>query len=237
MKNYKIDNKKLKSHLLNYLKDIQKEYKKSKQVLVRDREAKQVFRGRQRAVYSVAEDLLAKRLWRIFKSKRIIIFVDQPISLKGKNKVCYPDITICKKEDQDRYIILYMLDLKMDVGWHRKSYMSHAKDLTIFCKQMKSCGQLKGKKYDIDEEQKKQIIFDICDNACYDELIVSSKNSGKPENERKLINKSHDKKTNIWVLLKGKHPNKKSGGIQPIYNDWIILITKINRIINKYIVD
>ena len=79
------------------MKSIQKEYVNARKVMVGNREAKRVFRGRSRSISSIAEDLFAKLLFREFKLQRIYIFVDQPISLIDKEKTFYPDIFICKK--------------------------------------------------------------------------------------------------------------------------------------------
>ena len=184
--------------LKKFLRSIHDEYVEARKIRVGNREAKRVIRGRSRSISSIAEDLFAKLLWQEFKSKKIYIFVDQPISLEGKGKTFYPDIVICKFINKDEYEIFNMIDLKLDIGWHRNSFFKEVKKLTSICNGMKRAKGLKGKIGNVEDESKPRIKFKINSKATYDVVLISSRNSGK--NENKLISASNDKKSNIWVL-------------------------------------
>lgn len=224
------------SRLSNFLNDVKKEYEKARFVY-KDKEMKKktthVHRGRSRIVASITEDLFAKYLCREFKN--VYIFVDQCITLEGKKKVSYyPDLVICKKKNKKKHSfeILYMIDLKMDIGWIGSKYTNHMKKVKTICEKMKKVKFLKGKKGDIECGKKEKIEFCINKKACYDVVIVSSKNSRKYESD--LIKDSNNKTTNIWVLSTGDHPNHYGEKIKvkPNEDDYNILIEKILKVIN-----
>ena len=214
-----------------FLKSIHKEYVEARKIKVGNREAKRVIRGRSRSISSIAEDLFAKLLWREFKSKKIYIFVDQPISLEGKGKTYYPDIVICKHINKDEYEIFNMIDLKLDIGWHRNSFFKEIKKLTNICNGMKSAKSLKGKIGNVEDESKPSIKFKINSKATYDVVLISSRNSG--ENEKKIISASNDKKSNIWVLSTGGSLNQYvfKREIMPNEKDYKTLLNKIRKVL------
>ena len=216
-----------KNELKKFIKNIHKEYVKARKVMEGNREAKRIFRGRSRSISSIAEDMLAKLLLREIRSKEVYIFVDQPISLQGKGTTYYPDIVICKMLKKNEYEIFGMIDLKIDIGWHRKSFFKELSKYTLICNEMKKAKGLKGKKGNIEDEKKPRILFIINNKAEYDVVIVSSRNSGK--NENKLISASNDKSNNIWVLSKGGGLNQYENKREIILNekDYKVLISKI----------
>lgn len=220
------------SQLSRFLNSIQKKYIEAKKVYVKERVANYVIRGRGKNIASESEDLFAKLLWRVFSLKTIYIFVDQPISLVGNSKTYYPDIAICHKIDKNNYEIIYMIDLKMDVGWLRNSFSKHAKELNKICNEMKKSNNLKGKLRDVAGE-KTSYMFSIKQCASYDMVIISSRNSGKPKNEEKMKSMSHNKDMNLWVLSSGEHPNHitKLKYIKLHENDWKMLTEKIKKAI------
>ena len=221
------------SRLSNFLNDVKTEYEKARFVY-KDKEMKKktthVHRGRSRIVASITEDLFAKYLWREFKN--VYIFVDQGITLDGKGQPYYPDLVICKKKEKYKFEVLYMIDLKMDIGWIGSKYTNHMKKVKTICEKMKKVKFLKGKKGDIECGKKEKIEFYINKKACYDVVIVSSKNSRKYESD--LIKDSNNKITNIWVLSTGDHPNHYGEKIKvkPNEDDYNILIEKILKVIN-----
>ena len=214
-----------------FLKSIYKEYVEARKIRVGNREAKRVIRGRSRSISSIAEDLFAKLLWREFKLNKIHIFVDQPISLGGKGKIYYPDIVICKRINKDEYEIFYMIDLKLDIGWHRNSFFKEINKLTSICNGMKRAKALKGKIGSVEDESKQSIKFKINSKATYDVVLISSSNSGK--NENKLINASKDKNSNIWVLSTGGSLNqyKIKKEIELNEKDYNTLLSKIREVL------
>ena len=175
-------------------------------------------------------------LWREFKSTKITIFVDQPISLSNRKQPYYPDIVICKTiKNKEKYEILFMIDLKMDVNWHKNSFLKNANKLEAICKKMKNAKELKGKKGDAIGEKKKELEFVISPRASYDEVIINSKNSKK--NKIKMLEASKNKNINLWVLSKGQHPNsyKNKKDMEPNDDDYNNLIKKMKKIIEKTI--
>lgn len=216
------------SRLGNFLKDVKKEYEQARDVYIGERKTSRVHRGRRRIVASITEDLFAKYLVREFKKDHIHIFVDQPITLEGgKKQTYYPDLVICKYKRKNKiYEILFMIDLKMNIGWIRKKFKKYMKKSEEICKKMKRAKRLKGK-VDIGEEDKEKIEFCINKKAHYDVVIVSSRNSGNKENESDLIKESSNKNSNLWVLSTGSglsKPNKKA------YDD---LMAKMRKIIGN----
>ncbi len=188
------------SRLNKFLNDVKTEYEKARFVY-KDKEMKKkttrVHRGRSRSVASITEDLFAKYLCREFKS--VYIFVDQCITLEGKQKVSYyPDLIICKKNSKKSFEILYMIDLKMDIGWIRNKYKEYMSNSKKICEKMKQAISLKGKKGDVEDEDKEKCEFCINKKASYDVVVVSSRNAGKYESDLKKDSKN--KNTNIWVL-------------------------------------
>ena len=135
------------SRLSNFLNDVKTEYEKARFVY-KDKEMKKktthVHRGRSRIVASITEDLFAKYLWREFKN--VYIFVDQGITLDGKGQPYYPDLVICKKKEKYKFEVLYMIDLKMDIGWIGSKYTNHMKKVKTICEKIKKVKFLKEKR-------------------------------------------------------------------------------------------
>lgn len=78
-----------------------------------------IERGRSRTISGIAEDYFAELLYKEIDKDGLHFFVDQPLA-GGTHKV-YPDVIIARPHatKSDYFEILYMLDLKMDVGYHR----------------------------------------------------------------------------------------------------------------------
>lgn len=78
-----------------------------------------IERGRSRTISGIAEDYFAELLYKEIGKGYLHFFVDQPL-VGGTHKV-YPDVIVARPcEAKNEYFeILYMLDLKMDVGYHR----------------------------------------------------------------------------------------------------------------------
>ena len=219
------------SRLGNFLSDVKKEYEDARYVYAGKNKTRRVHRGRSRIVASITEDLFAKYLCREFKS--VHVFVDQCITLEGKKKVSYyPDLVICKKITKESFEILYMIDLKMDIGWIRNKYEEYMSNSKEICEKMKRAISLKGKKGDVEDEEKEKLEFCINKKACYDVVIVSSRNSGKYES--KLIKKSKNKNTNIWILSSGGSLNqyKINKEVKAENETYEVLIEKMQKVIN-----
>lgn len=228
------------NRLHNFLESIRGEYEESRIVRVnikeKGRKTTYVVRGRNRCISSIAEDYFAMLLWRTFKSTKITIFVDQPISLSNRKQPYYPDIVVCKTiKKNEKYEILFMIDLKMDVNWHKNSFLKNTNKLEAICKKMKNAKELRGKKGNVIGEKKGKLEFVINPKASYDEVIINSKNSIK--NRIKMLEASKNKNINLWVLSKGQHPNsyKYKKDMEPNDDDYNNLIKKMKRIIDKSI--
>ena len=78
-----------------------------------------IERGRSRTISGIAEDYFTELLYKEIDKDGLHFFVDQPL-VGGTHKV-YPDVIIARPRatKSDYFDILYMLDLKMDVGYHR----------------------------------------------------------------------------------------------------------------------
>ena len=222
------------SRLVNFLNDVKMEYEKARFVYKgRNNEKKttRVHRGRSRIVASATEDLFAKYLCREFKN--VHIFVDQCITLEGRQtESYYPDLVICKKkEEKNNFEILYMIDLKMDIGWIRNKYKDYMNKSKKICEKMNQATSLKGKKGDVEGEDKENYEFSINKKACYDVVVVSSRNAGKLESD--LIKDSKNKNTNIWVLSTGGSLNqyKVKKDVEAENKTYETLIKKMQKVI------
>lgn len=215
-----------------FIDNIHNEYVRARYV-IKCTKTKRVKRGRSRNISGIAEDLFAELILRSIKSLHFRVFVDQPITLVGKNVTIYPDIVLCRRIDDSNFLIIYLIDLKMDVGFHKKDYTKKANELIKFCKKMKTSKLLKAKIGEIEDAKKERIYFTIDENASYDMVVISSRNSGTPKQEKTLLNYSNDIKSNIWVLSTGQHPNYyiKRNEIKPNYCDWNKLLDKIKKMI------
>jgi hypothetical protein len=120
-----------------------------------------------------------------------------------------------------------MIDLKMDIGWHRNTAFQHPKKLEDYCSEMKN-SHLKVKLKNKQMNKKNSLEFYICDDASYDMVVVSSRNSGNPKNENRLLKLSSQNNKNLWVLSYGIHPNRavKKIDIKANFKDWITLVKK-----------
>ena len=219
------------SRLKVFLNDIHNEYAKARYVY--NSNSQRLIRGRSRSISSISEDLFAGLLRKEIKSKKVRIFVDQGISLVGKKQTYYPDIIVCTEIDKNEYEIFFMIDLKTDIGFKRKSIFKIPKKHEKECKKMKSVAELKGKRGDVENEKKKEIKFILNKKTSYDVVIISSASSSR--REEKLLQLSKDNKENIWVLSTGRHPNwyqeKKDKQVIANEKDWEKLIKKIKKII------
>lgn len=191
-----------------------------------------IERGRSRTISGIAEDYFAELLYNELKKYELHFFVDQPLNY-GIKKIVYPDVMITRCIE-DKFQILCMLDLKMDVGYHRiggknDNYVKKADALLNDIEKLRNTssditstsGSKKGTKYH----------FSLHPQASYDEVIITSKNSG---DEQKLIEFAEDSEKNIWVLSKGDHPNKYTNELNmcPFYTNWELLLQKILKIVN-----
>lgn len=221
------------SRLGNFLNDVKKEYRDARYVYAGKNKTRRVHRGRSRIIASITEDLFAKYLYREFREfKKVHIFVDQCITLEGRQtESYYPDLVICKKKKKNNFEILYMIDLKMDIGWIRNKYKDYMNKSKKICEKMKMAISLKGKKGDVEGEDKENYEFCINKKACYDVVVVSSRNAGKLESD--LIKDSKNKNTNIWVLSTGGSLNqyKVKKDVEAENKTYETLIKKMQKVI------
>ena len=140
----------------------------------------------------------------------------------GTHKV-YPDVIVARPcEAKNEYFeILYMLDLKMDVGYHRdiavgrtptQTYVAKAESLLEDLAMLKDSPELStksgNKKKSKTDRFAPRYFFSMHPQSSYDEVIITSKNAGNKTKEQELIERAKDPDCNIWVLSTGDHPNE-----------------------------
>lgn len=196
-----------------------------------------IERGRSRSVSSELEDLVAAEIFRHISKcgKKIKIFIDQPISIKGygkngKSKSTYPDVIVCR-ETETKYECIYLCDVKTDPGWNRnglnelvKKHNEELVALKSFNFNMKSGTSRK--------ELYKEITFETCD--CYDIVYISSKNGSKKfQEDKNAINNLSIDSNRVFSLTDKYHPNgydeAKPPILSPEFTEWIDRIkSKVN---------
>ena len=203
-----------------------------------------IERGRSRTISGIAEDYFAELLYKELSEENLRFFVDQPL-VGGVHKV-FPDVIIARrKEGPASFEIIYMLDLKMDVGYHRdntagedkQSYVAKAKSLLENLALLKDAPEIStksgNKKKSKTDSSAPRYYFSMHPQASYDEVIISSKNAGNKEKEQQLIGRAKDPSCNIWVLSIGEHPNEYRNDVNmcPLYENWGTLLQKIRSIL------
>jgi hypothetical protein len=215
-----------------------------------------IERGRNRSVSGIAEDYFGCMLYEILNDKSITIFVDQAISFKKdeKTKTIYPDILICKKTDdyeferhyhgklkkekRNCYNCYYMCDIKMDIGWIRKSLneicSNHNADL-VDSLNSKICKAKNG-------EDKKDFYIRIDADAKYDVIVLMCKNGLRNYGdfcENKNLNKDYrdtEKSTNCFLLTEGNHVNEYKSMEELTINptkDFNMLVNRITKTVKR----
>lgn len=205
-----------------------------------------IERGRSRTISGIAEDYFAELLYKEVGKGYLHFFVDQPL-VGGTHKV-YPDVIVARPcEAKNEYFeILYMLDLKMDVGYHRdiavgrtptQTYVAKAESLLEDLAMLKDSPELStksgNKKKSKTDRFAPRYYFSMHPQSSYDEVIITSKNAGNKTKEQELIERAKDPDCNIWVLSTGDHPNEYGDDVKmyPLDESWEILLKKIGNIL------
>lgn len=205
-----------------------------------------IERGRSRTISGIAEDYFAELLYKEIDKDGLHFFVDQPL-VGGTHKV-YPDVIIARPHatKSDCFDILYMLDLKMDVGYHRDitagkrptlTYIEKAgnliKDLALLRDAPELSTKSGSKKKSRTDRSAPRYYFSMHPQSSYDEVIITSKNAGNKTKEQELIERAKDPNCNIWVLSTGDHPNEYGDDVKmcPLDESWEILLQKIRNIL------
>lgn len=205
-----------------------------------------IERGRSRTISGIAEDYFAELLCKEIGKGYLHFFVDQPL-VGGAHKV-YPDVIVARPHEtkSDYFEILYMLDLKMDVGYHRDitdgkkptlTYIKKAENLLKDLAMLKDSPELStksgNKKKSKTDRSAPRYYFSMHPQSSYDEVIITSKNAGNKTKEQELIERAKDSNCNIWVLSTGDHPNEYGDGVEmcPLEESWDILLQKIRSIL------
>lgn len=237
-----MDRKTKPQDLKGFLERICDEYVDARKPII---ESSGISRGRSRTISGISEDLFAVLMKNSLDNDELHFFIDQPIRIK--EKTFYPDLVITKKEEDTNYKVLYMLDLKMDVGYHRNttkakemeiSYRNKADELTYLCNQFKDAKVGEGKdsasKKSKTDKSARRFKFEIAPKASYDMVVITNQNAGSETLRDELLNCSHDPERNIWVLSSGEHPNEyHKPDIKPNNQDFNVLIDKIQKVINS----
>lgn len=216
-------------HLKNFIEDIHKEYEIARTINVSGGE-KNIFRGRSRCISAIAEDLFALLISKCVDNE-LYYFVDQPIKYKINNKttIYCPDLLVCKKKGDNKYLICHMIDLKMDVGWFRNKIDEKLKQLKEAADNIKKVVELSGKH---GKNKDEELLFQASADLYYDMVIISAENAGS-KSERIIAGSVSDE--NIWVLSSGVHPNSydKVPNFKYRYDDFDRLIKRIKRCVQK----
>ena len=91
---------------------------------------KNVIRGRARCISGQVEDLIAEVVYDcvVEELRDVVVFVDTPLSYetgkinpKGKPEldICYPDVILTRPNGNGKMEVLYMIELKVNLGWKR----------------------------------------------------------------------------------------------------------------------
>lgn len=231
------------------LKDIQKVYSESYNCFLSNGQKtdKNIIRGRARCVSGRVEDLTAELLfdWVKMKVDDVFVFVDLPLSFetceKGKNgksklDICYPDIVVARHV-RERYEILYMVELKVNLGWGRHKLAGYQmvkgnggekkkeivkpieQELYDDLNNLRNVGVWAkwpaGTQGKTGEGNSDRITFKLSSTAKYDLVICSSKNVSKAELKlaRARIARNDSAMVQMYVLsdaeLSVKYTDKK----------------------------
>ena len=179
---------------------------------------KRIVRGRAKCIASQAEeafaDFICKSILR--KKPHYKVFVDFPITVNfkcgDKHKTTrYVDFMLCREENDKHYRILYMAELKMNMGWMRDQVVSCADDMNSLCKALFS-GDISARN---GGEGSSRMKFSISKETKYDLIILSGVNTDL-ETLRDGVNKINNRNdgyTHAVILTnepirKGCHINK-----------------------------
>ena len=192
-----------------------------------------IERGRKRVISGIAEDYFAELLCNTLNDNSLHFFVDQPI--KSDKHLVYPDIVIARKKGVEHYTILYMVDLKMDIGFYRntarsagKSYMNKVEELEHNLNCLQTSKTITANAWREDLKAIAPISFVIAETAHYDMVVISAENAGGQKGKDELLKLSGSPCFNIWVLSAGVHPNDAEESKDIILlDDWKMLLEQI----------
>lgn len=192
-----------------------------------------IERGRKRIISGIAEDYFAELMCNVLNDNSLHFFVDQPI--KGGRHQVYPDIIIARENGVDHYTILYMIDLKMDVGYYRnsaksagRSYIDKAKELERNLNWLRTSETITTNGWREDIKAIVPINLEIAEAARYDMVVISAENAGGQKGKEELLKLSSNPALNIWALSVAAHPNDAKE-IKDIIllDDWEILLERV----------
>lgn len=187
-----------------FIQEIRKQVENSRSIVKASfyDDSQVVKRGRSRSISGILEDCFAEFLYVNLKDiiQNLYIFVDQPISYKdsdGKSITRYPDVLVCSEEDK-KYKILYMFDLKTNIGWMRDKIKSEGDEHDKFVEELKISNEVMGKDGSSKEEK---YTFIVSHKIRYDLVILTNRNIKKDlfESQIRQVNEEC-KNTSAWVL-------------------------------------
>lgn len=217
----------------DYLSAICNAYKAAKTPCCSPELLPKIERGRRRIISGIAEDYFAELMCNTLNDNSLHFFVDQSIK-SGKHQV-YPDVVIARENGVGHYVILYIVDLKMDVGYYRntakpmgKSYIDKAKELEHNLNSLRASEIIITNGWREDLNAIASISFEIAETAHYDMVVISAENAGGQKGKAELLKLSKNSDFNIWALSTGVHPN----GTQKIndmvqLDDWKIFLERV----------
>lgn len=220
-----------------FLAAIRNAYKDAREPLCSSECAAQIERGRNRTISAIAEDYFAELLCKSLNNDALHFFVDQPLS--GAVQQIFPDVIVARKRqgENDQYEILYLLDLKMDIGYFREEYRENAeklKDKLDVIRETAKNGKLSGKhgnkKLSKVDKSAPRAYFTVSPYASYDMVIITTENASRKK-EEELNALSSNPNTNIWALSKDVHLNEYTEDCNyiPLEDDWNMLLDKIRK--------
>lgn len=155
-----------------------------------------ITRGRSHSISSYTEDLFAAFLAE--NLGKYHYFIDQPITIEGKKNVIYPDVAIVDENNK----IVNLLDLKMDLGFNRNSFIDFCKKKEVLITDIrnKSCHLKDGitktvKSFELDQDIK------------YHVVIISDTNIPKKQMKENIERTQELNNVCVYSLTSNKHPN------------------------------
>ncbi len=175
---------------------------------------KDIYRGRQHSISSVAEDLLAAYLYdnlrSIFPNIGLYFMVDYSIKPNNSGPLLMPDVAVIV--EKKKAALASYIDLKTDLGYKRR-YYERLPDLKSFIQRVSKSKWLGRKTY-----EGQPIVS--APNLVWRTVIVSDKNISK---ELLVTNKTEFRQYRdyfkAYFLSGNKHPNRKKRNLVHIYED------------------
>ncbi len=187
---------------IELLENIRKEYLNAGEAKI---PGKNIIRGTNHTISSIAEDLFAKYVSDIVGSK-YEVWIDPQITIPnlrnetGKRALLFrPDVCIVQKKSLR---INMLFDLKMDLGYKRKEFLNQVKH------RVSKLNEIKKEKAKCSIKQNMELSF--AKELIWNYIIISSGNISEKDMEPIANYFNNTKEVNIFKLSNGNHLNDNS---------------------------